>query len=416
MSGNFYRLPINVTFEDKINHVGVEQHECVLCGDCVTGCNYGAKNSVLMNYLPDARNHGAEIFTQVAVRYLERKERQWLVHYEVQGKGHGGVGSDDRFLTADIVILAGNALGSTEILLRSRQYGLQLSPLLGKGFTGNGDVIGFSYNGDVVIDGIGFGAHSKESRDPVGPCITGIIDLRGQPDLSRSMVIEEASIPGAIAALLPEAFAAVAALENRRAATAAAAPGGSLASGRTVVNAMHRELESVVRGPYHGAVRHTQTLAIMTHDDGDGEMYLEDDRLRIRWPGVGDQPIFQKAADMLEQVSEALGGRFLHDPVWGKFLHHHLVTVHPMGGCIMGDDVEHGVVNHKSQVFDGRRRDGVHEGLYVCDGSVVPRSLGVNPLLTISALAERSCCLIAEEHGWTVNYTMPSLVGGAPCT
>jgi cholesterol oxidase len=66
------RAPIAVNFAEGVNHVGVKQHPCVLCGDCITGCNYGAKNTVLFNYLPDARNFGAEIFTQLSVRYVER--------------------------------------------------------------------------------------------------------------------------------------------------------------------------------------------------------------------------------------------------------------------------------------------------------------------------------------------------------
>ena len=49
--------PINVTFQAGPNSVGVEQQACVGCGDCVTGCNHGAKNTVLMNYLPDAVAH-----------------------------------------------------------------------------------------------------------------------------------------------------------------------------------------------------------------------------------------------------------------------------------------------------------------------------------------------------------------------
>ncbi len=66
------KTPIYVTFQDGVNHVGVEQRACQLRGDCVSGCNYSAKNTILMNYLPDARGHGAEIFTQVDVRLVRR--------------------------------------------------------------------------------------------------------------------------------------------------------------------------------------------------------------------------------------------------------------------------------------------------------------------------------------------------------
>jgi cholesterol oxidase len=64
----------------------------------------------------------------------------------------------------------------------------------------------------------------------------------------------------------------------------------------------------------------------------------------------------------------------------------------------MGHDAGEGVVNHKCQVFDGRGRQSVHFGLYVCDGSVIPRSIGVNPLLTIAALAERAMVHLARDH------------------
>jgi cholesterol oxidase len=56
------------------------------------------------------------------------------------------------------------------------------------------------------------------------------------------------------------------------------------------------------------------------------------------------------------------------------------------------------VVNHKCQVFDGKSEDSVHSGLYVCDGSVIPRSIGVNPLLTITALTERAMVHLARDH------------------
>src|SRR3954468_6911122 len=133
----FVRVPINVTFEDGVNHVGVEQKACTGCGDCVTGCNYAAKNTVAMNYLADAWNRGAQIFTGASVEWLERVGNRWRVHYRpTADKREGFAGAPDLVVTADIVIVAGGTLGSTEILLRSRARGLPLSPRLGEMFTG----------------------------------------------------------------------------------------------------------------------------------------------------------------------------------------------------------------------------------------------------------------------------------------
>lgn len=70
----------------------------------------------------------------------------------------------------------------------------------------------------------------------------------------------------------------------------------------------------------------------------------------------------------------------------------------------MATDRDSGVVNHKGQVFTGEAgasNTDVHEGLYVMDGSVMPRSLGCNPLLTITALAERAMLHMAADQGLT---------------
>src|SRR5690348_16937010 len=80
----FELLRIAVNFiREGVDENGVERHKCIDCGDCVTGCNVRAKNTLYMNYLPMARNSGATLFTQVQVRHVEPHPRGgWRVHYE----------------------------------------------------------------------------------------------------------------------------------------------------------------------------------------------------------------------------------------------------------------------------------------------------------------------------------------------
>lgn len=201
-----YRPPISVTFKDGVNPAGLSQKACTLCGDCVSGCNVTAKNTVLMNYLPDAVHHGAEIFTSVSVRRIVKDNGRWVVYFQHLEAGREAFDAPTQFVTADHVILGAGSLGSTEILLRSQQAGLSLSDQLGRHFTGNGDVLGFAYNCDEPINGIGWGNRGNRDNDPVGPTITGIIDCRDRNVLNDGWVIEEGSLPGALAKLIPPVF------------------------------------------------------------------------------------------------------------------------------------------------------------------------------------------------------------------
>ena len=389
MNAAFRRVPVAINFTrlaDDLNHAGVEQHPCVECGDCGSGCNYGAKNTVLMNYLPDAARHGAEIFTEITVRQLERRGERWLVHCLSLRDNRTVV------VSADIVVLAAGTLGSTEILLRSAQKGLALSDRLGSRFSANGDTVGFAYNGERPIRGVGLGSRSPDEETLVGPCSTAFIDLREGRDLEDGMIIEDATIPGAVALFLPALLAATAKLSGT---DTDAGLRDELAENANI-------LKSKLLGPYTGAIENTLFCLVVSQDDAGGRMYLEKDRLRIRWPGLGKQKPFARAAEDLLRATAALGGTFVPNPVWNEFTDHNIVTGHPLGGCPMADDAAHGVVNHKGQVYDGASGSSVHRGLYVMDGAVVPRSLGVNPLFTISALAERSCEHLIRDQGWTV--------------
>ncbi len=368
----------NVSFTDRVNAAGVAQKACTLCGDCCSGCNVGAKNTVAMTYLPDALAHGADIFTELKVEYLRKTDQGWQVVFAPADQQM----AERQIVSADIVILAAGTLGSTEILMRSQRQGLAVSDQLGRGFTGNGDIIAFGYNTNRRVHAIGIGHPPKLKTDPVGPCVAGQIKVHDPDHLEHGMYIQEGVLPSPLGPLLPMLFV----------------PGGRIMGA----------LSALVKGVYNGPLAHTQVFFVVSHDDASGRMVMQDDQLRISWPDVMQQPVFSRVDAVLKKISESIGGTYVKNPLEETMMGASPATAHPLGGCRLGETVATGVVNHKSQVFDPSQGEGgtaVHRGLYVCDGSVIPRSLGVNPLLTITALTERAMIHLARDYDLVFDTT-----------
>ena len=365
----------------------------MLCGDCCAGCNVGAKTTTALTYLPAAARDGAQIFTRVEVRSVtKQKDGRWRINIATRPES----GWETRMaLTANVVVLGAGTLGSTEILLRSRTEGLALSEHLGARFTTNGDALANAYNNDRPVNSVGVGYPAKAHTEPVGPAVAGLVDLRRTEKLEDGLALVEASIPSGAAALLPALFAAGGPLIGRD-------TDFSLAD---ELDEAGRALVSLIAGAYQGAVRNTQTFLAVGHDSGLGRMRLEADKLVIDWAGAAQDPVFQRIEETFMRATAATGGTYMKNPLSLRLMGGNLLTVHPLGGCAMGNDRTTGVVNHKGQVFDGgptAAPGAVHEGLYVCDGAVLPRSLGVHPLLTITALAERAMIHLARDRGWTI--------------
>jgi cholesterol oxidase len=194
--------PVVVNFVESVNAAGIRQPACTRCGDCCGGCNVGAKNTVALTYLPDAVRHGAEIFTHARVRSIaKRGEGGWRINLEPQDAERRPPA-----LTADVVVLAAGTLGSTEILLRSREHGLKVSERLGQGFSANGDIIAFGYGAKVPVNAIGVGYPEKVAGLDVGACVSGQIELVDEKDLANSLTIQEGVLPSALAPILPVMF------------------------------------------------------------------------------------------------------------------------------------------------------------------------------------------------------------------
>lgn len=370
--------PTAVSFVGTVNPAGIAQPACTLCGDCCAGCNVGAKNTVALTYLPEAARHGAEIFTEVTVRTVARV-RAGLWSLTVRSSHARDDGQDERIVTAPIVVLAGGTLGSTEILLRSRAAGLAVSDRLGARFSANGDIIAFAYGGKVPVNAIGVGHPAKVDGLTVGAAVSAQLDITDPDNLDNEMRIQEGALPSAFAPALPVMFL----------------PNGRLLGA----------LQSLVSGVYKGPFAALQTFFAVSHDRAAGRLALDGDRLALSWPGARDEPVFKRLDEALAALAARNGASYVQNPLAGTIMGRQPATAHPLGGCAMGRSAADGVVDHAGHVFDpasGQGRGGVHEGLYVIDGSIIPRSLGVNPLLTITALAERAMIHMGRARGFAV--------------
>ncbi|MGI9405965.1 MAG: GMC oxidoreductase [Hyphomicrobiaceae bacterium] len=390
------RPPLHIKFETGPNAANVVQPACTFCGDCCGGCNVGAKTTTLNTYLADATAFGAHLYTGArVVSVAKANDGSWVVRCTAMPDGEKEAESGVAHLRTKIVVLAAGTLGTNEILLRSRQDGLSLSDRLGHGFTSNGDALATAYNNDCVVNGVGVGHPYRADVPPVGPAVAGLIDLRGTEQPDDGTAIVEAALPSMLAPLLP----------------ASLVPGGALfgeAEDRALgdqLDGIGRAFKSLVTGAYRGALHNTQSFLAIGHDQANGRMVLENDRVVVTWPGAADQEVFQKIGAQFAAAAAATGGTYIPNPMSHPMMGHALTTVHPLGGCAMGENAETGVVNHACEVFDGSGT-ATHDGLYVCDGSVMPRSLGIHPLMTISAVAERAMLLFARIRQYDVDMNL----------
>ncbi|GME39447.1 glucose-methanol-choline oxidoreductase [Neofusicoccum parvum] len=282
----------------------------------------------------------------------------------------------------ELCFLGAGALGTTEILLRSRARGLKMSRLAGQKLSGNGDILSFGYNTEEIVNGVGRAKPSTES--PTGPAITGVIDNRNgkaSRNVLDDYVIQEGSIPEALAPLIQSMLEMLPGKRNPDTFTA-----------KDQLRQLLSSTETRFLGPYSkgGSINRTQTYLIMSHDSNEAFVSLEDDKLHLQFKGVGRTEHVQKLNTILAKATSAIGGTLINCPFYAAFNQQEEITVHPLGGAIMSSDGtgRSGVTNHLGQVFSGEDSE-VHGG--------------VNPFATITALAERSVDAIAKDRAYQID-------------
>jgi choline dehydrogenase-like flavoprotein len=385
--GRFYRPPQTTRFQGGPNSTGVEMYPSALTGMDSTGVNDGSKSSTLVNYLSDAWNWGAEMFCECEVRYVKKHpdpKKGYLVFFAWHGSKRGAF---KEYLYEDLmwvhakkcVFLGAGSIGTTEILLRSKKLGLSMSDKVGIGMSGNGDMLAFGYNTDEEVNAIG--RQHPSPYKPIGPTITGIIDCReGHKNPLDGFVIEEGAVPKALAPLFQTMLETM--------------PGKQAPPLRLMGKIQHALAAqgSRIFGPYFakGSIEKTQVYLVMSHDSNQAILSLKNDQPVLEFMGVGRSQHVTYLNGLLKQATEAVGGTFVNSPFYAV-LGKQEITVHPIGGACMSSNGtgEGGVTNQFGEVFSGVD-DKTHEGLFVTDGAVIPTALGVNPLATITALAERT--------------------------
>ena len=375
-------LDITVSTEDRVTKYGVRRRRCPNHGGDGTGDNTGSKNTLMTNYLPMAAHFGVQLFPGVEAQRIEpAPDGRW----RVIARRTGGDRPDEVVVTARRVVVSAGTLGSNAILMRSRQAGLKLSTRLGKNFSGNGDNFGIAYNTDMQTDTQTWATTDGPPRSELacGPSITAVMRFGAdQSDLRKRFAVEDISLPRALIDSFRFGLMGLAATSYRDLRPAK----------------LDRWRRDIVFNT-DGAMNHSLGFLIMVHDNSDGELILrKNGTVKVDWPGAPTEAIYRDVDAILKPAVEAIGGTYIKNPRWDKrFLGKHLITAHPMGGCVTADNVDAGVVDHAGRVF--RPDGGTYDGLYVCDASVIPRAIGVNPLLTISMFAERAAELLRDELG-----------------
>ncbi len=374
--------PGNQTFPDPFfGGEGPARTTCIACGGCMMGCRYGAKNTLDLGYLYLAEKHGARLFPETRVVNVKPLDgigsnyKDGSAGYEVDTvKSTAFVHRQPRRFTCRGVVFSASSLGTMELLFHLKENGSlpAISSQLGQHVRTNSEsLIGARTPGcsQDLSQGIAIGSgiyidehtHIEAVRYPSGSDTMGFLTTiltNGRPGPQRIALW----LKNVIVSFFRHPFKTV------------------------------RVLQPL------GWAREFVILLCMQALDGEIEMRWQRPWF---WPfrkflvSRGDKvPTYiPKANEFAQKVAQLTGGFPMS--MLPEILFDVPGTAHCIGGCVIADSSSRGVVDAHHRVFH-------YKNMYICDGSVVAANLGVNPSLTITALAERAMSFIpsAAKTDW----------------
>ncbi len=338
---------------------------CIECGSCMTGCRYGAKNTLVKNYLGLAESAGAQVHPMTTVTgFKQRSDGVWEVATARTGRT---LRRKRRTFTATHLVLAAGTFGTQKLLFKMRDGGMlpRLSARLG------------------VLT-------RTNSESIVG---AGRLEARPDLDLTHGVAITSSIHPTADTHVEPVRYGkgsnAMGLLQTLM--TDGTGPQGTdVPRWRQLLDQSGEDPKKMLRmlNPTQWSER-TMIALVMQHLDNSITTYTKRDKLGIRRmtskQGHGEpNPTWIPAGnEVTRRIAEKIDG--VAGGTWGELFNIPL-TAHFLGGAAIGDGPESGVIDPYQRVYG-------YPTMSVMDGAAVSANLGVNPSLSITAQAERAAAL-----------------------
>lgn len=371
--------------------LAVDLPRCTNCNWMLMGCRFGAKRSMLLNYVPAARAHGAEVRPLHEVQSIGRAVTpgfRYRVDYSVLDAGDYRLPAGGGAIEAKIVVLAAGAMGTPVILRRSAAALGGVPDAVGRYFSPNGDrvsmallderrlssVLGLRREPDVAYEAFHIGK-------PIGTMSYDFLDSR-RAEFER-FGLQQIYFPS-ITNILPE--------------------DGSIADPQWF---------GVDKKTLSAGWRSWLTLLAMTEDDNEGRFGQPPPNgnfVRLASSAVLSTLTYRPNAATRRgwDLSDGVMRAIIEKDDIGRHLSwvggQPTLSAHPLSSCRIGDDPATSALTPDHELRGS-------PGLFVTDGSAVPTSLTVNPSLTIAALAERSSLAIAQraqEAGVALRTRVPT--------
>jgi cholesterol oxidase len=345
---------------------GPERSGCTRCGGCMVGCRHEAKNTLDKNYLWLAEKRGAKVEADTEVTWVRPLEGGGYAITARTGRSPFPFLRKTRTFTAKNVVFAGGVLGTVELLLKLKESPAGLPRISDR----LGDFV--RTNSEVLM---------------------GVVTERRDVDLSEGIAIGSILQTDAHSHLEPVRYPAGSGFFRPLAMPHA--PGDTV--GTRLLNAgamfLKKPWATLKAAFVPDWAKYTMILLYMRTSEGTLRMKLgRGIRTLFRrglTTGIGSGPQAKawvpEATELARRVEKKLDG--YTESLATETLLGIPTTAHILGGCCMGTSAATGVIDDRHRVFG-------YEGLYVIDGSAISANPGVNPSLTITALAERAMSLI----------------------